>query len=78
MIMDALLSGEEEASSLLGCPETGLMFAAQLVKQYPALQIICTSSLHNRYHVMQSGITLYLPKPYELSLLFYWIRKLCP
>jgi DNA-binding response OmpR family regulator len=69
MILDAVLYGEEE---------TGLQLTAELHQQYPQLRIICTSSLHNRQRVLQAGAHLYLPRPFELSILFLWIHRLLP
>jgi DNA-binding response OmpR family regulator len=66
MILDALINGEE----------SGLQLAREVHEQFPDLRIICTSSLHNRQRVLQAGIDLYLPKPFELSSLFLWVHRL--
>lgn len=66
VILDALIHEEEE----------GLLLAGEIHAQYPETNIICTSSLHNRQRVLQSGVDLYLPKPFELSSLFSWIHRL--
>jgi DNA-binding response OmpR family regulator len=66
VILDALVN-EEEA---------GLVLAGEIHRQYPEISIICTSSLHNRQRVLQAGVDLYLPKPFELSSLFSWIHRL--
>jgi|GEM_PF-347371 len=58
--------------------EAGLMLTRELSTQYPQLRIICTSSLHNRSQVLQAGAHLYLPRPFELSNLFFWINRLLP
>jgi DNA-binding response OmpR family regulator len=66
VILDALLNSEE----------TGLLLLAEIHDRYPEVNIICTSSLHNRQRVLQAGADLYLPKPFELSSLFSWIHRL--
>ena len=58
--------------------EAGLTLTRELSTQYPQLRIICTSSLHNRAQVLQAGAHLYLPRPFELSNLFFWIQRLLP
>ncbi len=37
--------------------------------------IIFTTTVHNKEIVLNAGADLYLPKPYELSVMFEWIRK---
>ena len=37
--------------------------------------IIFTTTVHDKEMVLNAGADLYLPKPYELSVLFGWIRK---
>lgn len=37
--------------------------------------IIFTTTVHNKEIVLNAGADLYLPKPYELSVIFDWIRK---
>lgn len=66
LVLDAVISGQE----------TGLDLAAEARAQYPNLGIICASSLHNRQKILQAGADLYLPKPFELSNLFYWVARL--
>jgi DNA-binding response OmpR family regulator len=66
VILDALVNEEE----------TGLRLAEEIRRRYPEITIICTSSLHNRQRVLQAGIDLYLPRPFELSSLFSWIHRL--
>lgn len=66
VILDALINDQE----------SGLLFAGEIHQQHPDISIICTSSLHNRQRVLQSGVDLYLPKPFELSSLFSWIHRL--
>jgi DNA-binding response OmpR family regulator len=68
VILDALIHSEED----------GLTLADEIHQHYPAIKIICTSSLHNRQRVLQAGADLYLPKPFELSNLFSWIHRLLP
>lgn len=66
LILDALINGDA----------SGLTLAGEVHARYPGLRIICTSSLHNRQQVLQAGVDLYLPKPFELSSLFSWIHRL--
>lgn len=66
VILDALVNEEE----------TGLRLAEKIRQRYPAITIICASSLHNRQRVLQAGVDLYLPRPFELSSLFSWIHRL--
>lgn len=66
VILDALVNDEE----------TGLQLAGDIHREYPAISIICASSLHNRQRVLQAGVDLYLPRPFELSSLFSWIHRL--
>ena len=39
-------------------------------------KIIVTTSVHNKAAILDSGVDLYLPKPYELSDLIQWIEYL--
>ena len=39
--------------------------------------IIFTTTLRDKELVLNAGADLYLPKPYELSVMFGWIKKLC-
>ena len=41
---------------------------------FPA-NIIFTTTVHDKEMVLDAGADLYLPKPYELSVLFGWIKK---
>lgn len=66
VILDALINEEE----------TGLVLTREIHAAHPEISIICTSSLHNRQQVLQAGADLYLPKPFELSSLFFWIQRL--
>ncbi|WP_373532777.1 response regulator [Vampirovibrio sp.] len=62
--------------ALVNEAETGLRLAEEIRQRYPAIIIICASSLHNRQRVLQAGVDLYLPRPFELSSLFSWIHRL--
>ncbi|HEY9686730.1 MAG TPA: response regulator [Coleofasciculaceae cyanobacterium] len=66
VILDALINEQQ----------TGLALAGEIHADHPEISIICTSSLHNRQQVLQAGADLYLPKPFELSSLFFWIQRL--
>ena len=48
-----------------------LKFETQNVKS----NIIFTTTLHDKEMVLNAGADLYLPKPYELSVIFGWIKK---
>ena len=48
-----------------------LKFELQNVKS----NIIFTTTLHDKEMVLNAGADLYLPKPYELSVIFGWIKK---
>ena len=37
--------------------------------------IILTTTIHDKEMVLNAGADLYLPKPYELSSMFGWIKK---
>ena len=37
-------------------------------------KIIVTSNHHNKSEILNSGADLYLPKPYELSVLIKWVE----
>ena len=37
--------------------------------------IIFTTTVHDKELVLNAGADLYLPKPYELSVMFGWIKK---
>ena len=37
--------------------------------------IIFTTTIHDKELVLNAGADLYLPKPYELSVMFGWIKK---
>jgi len=38
-------------------------------------EIIFTTTIHDKELVLNAGADLYLPKPYELSVMFDWIKK---
>ena len=48
----------------------------KLKKIYTNSKIIATSNIHNKSTILNSGADLYLPKPYELSGLLFWVTKL--
>ena len=48
-----------------------LKFELQNIKS----NIIFTTTLHDKEMVLNAGADLYLPKPYELSVIFGWIKK---
>ena len=47
----------------------------KIEKQNLKSNIIFTTTLHNKEMVLNAGADLYLPKPYELSVIFGWIKK---
>ncbi|MCD7879367.1 MAG: response regulator [Candidatus Gastranaerophilales bacterium] len=48
-----------------------LKFETQNIKS----NIIFTTTIHDKEMVLNAGADLYLPKPYELSVIFGWIKK---
>ena len=48
-----------------------LKFETQNLKS----NIIFTTTIHDKEMVLNAGADLYLPKPYELSVMFGWIKK---
>ena len=56
----------------------GLEFCRNLRKNpnYDRTKLIVTSSIHDKELVLQSGADLYIPKPYEISVLIKWVQKL--
>lgn len=66
VILDALINEQE----------SGLTLAGEIHARHPQIRIICASSLHHRQRVLQAGVDLYLPRPFELSSLFSWIHRL--
>ncbi len=62
-----------------GSSETlkGLEVCKKLKFETPNLKsnIIFTTTVHNKEMVLNAGADLYLPKPYELSVIFGWIKK---
>ena len=43
---------------------------------YPNAKIIATSNIHDKSTILNTGVDLYMPKPYELSNLLRWVAKL--
>lgn len=62
-----------------GSSETleGLEVCRKLKFEYKDLKsnIIFTTTIHDKEMVLNAGADLYLPKPYELSVMFGWIKK---
>ncbi len=46
----------------------------KLRQQFVNTKFIVTSSVHDKYAVLDSGADLYLPKPYEISDLIRWVE----
>lgn len=67
IILDA--GNSEELKGLEICKK--LKFEMTNIKT----NIIFTTTIHNKEPVLNAGADLYLPKPYELSVLFGWIKK---
>lgn len=42
---------------------------------FEGAKIILTSILHDKQKMLDAGVDLYLPKPYELSQIFSWVDK---
>lgn len=55
----------------------GLEICKKLKFETPNLKsnIIFTTTVHNKEMVLNAGADLYLPKPYELTVIFGWIKK---
>ncbi len=62
-----------------GCADTlkGLDICRKLKFEFPNFKsdIIFTTTVHDKELVLNAGADLYLPKPYELSVMFGWIKK---
>ena len=43
--------------------------------QFKKSNIIMTSVVHNKEAVLNSGADLYLPKPYDISFIFDWVKR---
>lgn len=67
IILDA--GNSEELQGLEVCRK--LKFENQNLKS----NIIFTTTVHDKEMVLNAGADLYLPKPYELSVMFGWIKK---
>jgi len=67
IILDA--GNSEELQGLEVCRK--LKFEYQNLKS----NIIFTTTVHDKEMVLNAGADLYLPKPYELSVMFGWIKK---
>lgn len=66
VITDALFHGEA----------SGLLLAKNIRNTSEKTRILCMSTLHDRQQVLDAGVDLYLPKPFELISLFKWIERL--
>ncbi len=64
VILDSVLHGEE----------TGLTLNRLIRDEYPSLPVISISTLHDRDAVLRAGADLYLPKPFDVASLFYWVH----
>ncbi len=55
----------------------GLETCEKLKLENPKIKsnIIFTTTIHDKELVLNAGADLYLPKPYELSVMFGWIKK---
>ena len=58
--------GNEEKSEILS-------LAKEIKKDN--IKLIFTSSYLNKKEILKSGADLYIPKPYEIDDIFYWIKK---
>lgn len=43
--------------------------------EYPAIKVIISTVMRNKEKVLDAGADLYIPKPYELMILFNWIDR---
>ena len=55
---------------------SNLELCKKLKNIYPNTKIIATSNIHNKSTILDAGVDLYLPKPYELGNLLRWVNKL--
>lgn len=55
----------------------GLAYAQKIKKDklLSRAKIILSSVLHDKTKILNAGADLYLPKPYELSVIFHWLDK---
>lgn len=60
---------DKELSNLEYCDK----FLAQETNNTP--RIILTSIFHDKEKILSSGADFYLPKPYEIKTLMYWVEK---
>lgn len=44
-------------------------------KRFEKSNIILSTTLHDKQKILSAGADLYLPKPYELSVMFNWVEK---
>ncbi|OGI21117.1 MAG: hypothetical protein A2255_06685 [Candidatus Melainabacteria bacterium RIFOXYA2_FULL_32_9] len=58
-------------------PEMGLEICRQIKanNKFPNLKIIVSTIIHDKERVLDAGADLYLPKPYELMVLFGWVNR---
>jgi len=62
------IEDEESAEDLDSCKA--------IKENYPDIKIIISSAARNKSTILDSGVDLYIPKPYELVVLYSWIDRL--
>ncbi len=55
--------------------EKDLEICKKIKKNYPHIKIMVSTTDCNKEKILDSGVDLYIPKPYELMVLFNWISR---
>ncbi|OGI04206.1 MAG: hypothetical protein A2Y25_08865 [Candidatus Melainabacteria bacterium GWF2_37_15] len=55
--------------------EKDLEICKHIKKNHPHIKIIVSTTDCNKEKILDSGVDLYIPKPYELMVLFSWISR---
>jgi DNA-binding response OmpR family regulator len=64
-----IIDSGEDSKALEYCKK--IKFASD----FSASNIIFTSTMHDKEKILSAGADLYLPKPYEISVIFSWVAK---
>ena len=54
----------------------GVEYIKNVKISYPNCKIIATSTHHNKIKILDAGADVYLPKPYEISTMFDWVKRM--
>jgi DNA-binding response OmpR family regulator len=52
-----------------------LAICSYIKQEYPSVKVIISTITRNKERVLDCGADLYIPKPYELMVLFNWVEK---